>query len=181
MDQNYEQTLTFLERVANVLAVKVPQPKLVIIGDFRVFRYVEKIVHQAIIQKLARMVTTLDAARLLLKNGFVQEQAPLQRILDEINEDIWFLVFGVLRGEHELISHRNYLDAFVQEEFDADTAIKSSQKRHMIPQSKIQAYLAHSEFAPFNPSSGMEVLRTLSKERAKGTNSARLDCYVNVT
>ena len=61
MDEFYKQTLTFLEQVVNVLAAKVPQPKLVVIENFRAFRYEEQTVHQAIVQKLARMVSTLDA------------------------------------------------------------------------------------------------------------------------
>ena len=43
------------------------------------------------VQKLARMVSTLDAARLLLEHGFVQEQAALQRVLDEIRRTYFFL------------------------------------------------------------------------------------------
>ena len=63
MDGIYKQTLTFLEQVVNILAAKVPQPKLVVIGNFRAFRYEEQTIHQAIVQKLARMVSTLAATR----------------------------------------------------------------------------------------------------------------------
>ena len=163
MDQIYEKTLTFLEQVVDILATKVPQPKLVMIEKIYVFRYEEKTVHQAIVQKLARMVSTLAAARLLLNQGFLQEQASLQRILDEIVEDISFLAFGILQGDHERELHRKYLDNFYQEEFDAETAIKSSQKRRMIPRKRIQAYMARTSFSSFDPSSGQELLRTLSK------------------
>lgn len=163
MDQIYENTLNFLEQVINKLATKVPQPKLVKIEKMHAFRYEEKTVHQAMVQKLARMVSTLAAARLLLNNGFLQEQASMQRILDEIVEDVYFLAFGFLRGDHECKLHRQYLDDFYQEEFDAETAIKSSQKRRTIPRRKIQAYLARNSFSPFDPSSGQEILRTLSK------------------
>ena len=163
MDEIYKQTLTFLEQVVNVLAAEVPQPKLVVIENIRAFRYEEQIVHQAIVQKLARMVSTLDATRLLFDNGFVQEQASLQRILDEISEDIQFLAFGVFKGDHKSELHCQYLDAFYQEEFDAETAIKSSQKRQMIPRRKIQAYLARTSFSPSDPSGGQEVLQTVSK------------------
>ena len=163
MDQIYEQTLIFLEQVVNVLAAKVPQPKLVVIGNFRAFRYEEQTIHQAIVQKLARMVSTLAATRLLFNDGFVQEQASLQRILDEISEDIQFLAFGVLEGNHNSELHSQFLDAFYEEEFDAETANKSSQKRQMIPRKKIQAYLARTSFSPFDPSGGQEVLRTVSK------------------
>ena len=163
MDQIYERTLTFLEQVVNILVADVSEPKLVVIGNLRAFRYEEQTIHQAIVQKLARMVSTLAATRLLFNNGFVQEQASLQRILDEIVEDIQFLAFGVLEGDHESELHCQFLDAFYQEEFDAETAIKSSQKRQMIPRRKIQAYLARTSFSPFDPSGGQELLRTVSK------------------
>lgn len=55
------------------------------------------------------------------------------------------------------------MDAFFEEEFDADTAIQSTQKRPMVPRRKIRAYLARSTFDPFDPSSGTELLRTIGK------------------
>ena len=163
MDQNYEQILTHLERAVNLLARQVPGPKLIDFGDFRAFRYEEKTIYQAIVQKLARMVSTLDAARLLLNNGFVQEQASLQRILGEIQEDISFLFHGVLQDDHQSSLHRSYLEAFFEEEFDTDTAIESTQKRPMISRQKIQAYLARTKFSDDDPSTGKELLRTNHK------------------
>lgn len=163
MEKIYEQTLTLLEQIVNALAEKVPKPKLVNFRNFHAFRYDEKTIHQAIIQKLARIVSTLDAARLLLNNGFIQEQASLQRILDELREDVEFLVTGVLQGDDKKNIHRDYLDAFFQEEFDSETAIESTQKRPMIPRQKIRAYLARTKFAPIDPSSGIELSRTISK------------------
>ena len=163
MDDTYEQILVHLERAVNQLAGRVPEPKLMDFRNFYAFRYVERTIHQAIVQKLARMVSTLDAARLLLDHGFVQEQASLQRVLDEIQEDIMFLVFGILRGESTSSLHSEYLDSFFEEEFDAETAIKSTQKRSMVPRRKIRAYLARNGFSPFDPSNGIELLRTVSK------------------
>ena len=163
MDRIYEQILTHLERGVNLLARQVPQPKWVEVGNFSVFRHMEKTIYQALVQKLARMVSTLDATRLLLNNGFVQEQASLQRILDEIQDDVMFLVFGVLRGDHESPLHRSYLGAFFEEEFDANTPIESTQKRPMIPRKKIRAYLSKSGFSSIDPSSGIELLRTMNK------------------
>ena len=163
MDQIYEQTLSRLERVVSSLAKQVPQPKLQNFGDFCAFRYEERTIRQAIVQKLARMVSTLDGARLLHSRGFVQEQASLQRILGEIQEDIQFLVFGLFNDDHESSLHRDYLDDFFQEEFDADTAVESTQKRRMTPRKRIQAYLAYESFTQFDPSTTKELLRTVSK------------------
>lgn len=163
MDRIYEQVLKDLEEAVNLLAGRVPEPKLVECGAYRAFRHIEKTIRQAIVQKLARMVSTLDAARLLLNHGFIQEQASLQRVLDEIHEDIGFLNLGILRGEDTSALHSAYLNAFFEEEFDADTAIKSTQRRQMIPRRKIRAYLARTGISPSDPSTGTELLRTVSK------------------
>ena len=163
MDQLYEQVLTTMEGFVNRLAKKVPPPQLVAHGALKgtfVFRHVEKLIGQAIVQKLVRMVSTLHAARLLHNHGFVQEQGALQRILDEIQEDIRFLTQGVIFGDLTPL-HKRYLDAFFEEEFDADDAIGSTQKRLMIPRKRIHSYIARR--LGLNPSLQKEISRTISK------------------
>ena len=76
MDDTYEQILVHLERAVNQLAGRVPEPKLMDFGNFYAFRYVERTIHQAIVQKLARMVSTLDAARLLLDHVSFRSKPP---------------------------------------------------------------------------------------------------------
>lgn len=134
--QTYEEILINMEMVVNKLAGQVPQPQFKVIKKLRAYRHVEKTVHQAIVQKLARMVSTLNAAQLLANHGYVQEQASLQRILDEIGEDVWFLALGVIFGQEQL--HRQYLDAFFEEEFDTDNPLTSTQKRPMLSRKKFK-------------------------------------------
>lgn len=95
----YDQALLNMENTLHALAARVPQPQRVPHMGSIAYRYIEKSIHQALVQKLARLISTLHAARLLLREGFVQEQAALQRILDEINEDITFLSFGVISND----------------------------------------------------------------------------------
>ena len=163
MDHIYEPILTHMEDAVSLLAGQVPQPKLVKVVSFPAFRHVEKIIHQAIVHKLARMVSTLDATRLLFNNGFVQEQASLQRILDEIQEDIAFLAIGYIRGDHKKSLHRRYLNVFFQEEFEADTVSESPQKRDLVPRQRIQAYLASTKLSGLDPSSLSKPLRARHK------------------
>jgi hypothetical protein len=59
-----------------------------------VYRYKEKSIYQAIVQKSAGVITGLQAIRLLNKSGYLQEQAALQKTLDEFEEDIAFLCYG---------------------------------------------------------------------------------------
>ena len=162
MDQLYEQVLTNMEEIVNSLASRVPPPKLVPFKESFVFRHTEKTIHQAMVQKLVRMVSTLDAARLMLNHGFVQEQAALQRVLDEIQEDLLFLAYGVICNDLTSL-HERYLEAFFEEEFDADDALSSTQKRPMIPRRKIRAHIARTAGMAIDPSRMTEVFRTISK------------------
>lgn len=163
MDEMYDQTLLNMEKSHQTLAARVHQPKAVAHGDGYVFRYHERDVHQALVQKLARVISGLHAARLLLAHGFLQEQGALQRMLDEFNEDILFLAYGVITFNTTDL-HREYLAAFFQEEFDNPaSALESTQRRPMVPRQKIRAYLARIEASGLDPSRGAEVMRTVDK------------------
>ena len=160
MDQLYDQTLTNMETSHATLAGCVHAPEVVPFGrDGLVFRYADKGIHQALIQKLARVVSGLYAARLLMEHGFFQEQAALQRMLDELNDDILLLAHGVISGNTTDL-HQEYLAAFYKEEFDnPDSAIESTQKRPMVSRQKIRAYL--SQVGGFG--SRVEALRSVHK------------------
>ncbi|MDG4475140.1 hypothetical protein [Thiovibrio frasassiensis] len=162
MDKLYDQTLLNMERTVHMLAQRVPQPVRVPYKDGFVYRHIEKSIHQALVQKSARIVSTLQAARLLMNHGFVQEQASLQRILDEMDEDVMFLAYTVIFNDKTLLQQA-YLDSFFEEEFDAASAVASTQKRPMVPRKKIRAYIARMEGTPMDSSRGVELARTLSK------------------
>lgn len=162
MEPLYDQALNNMEDTVHVFAQRVPLPQRVPYKDSFVFRYVEKSIHQALVQKLARLVSDLHAACLLMEHGFVQEQAVLHRVLDEIEEDITFLAYAVIFSDMTPL-HRSYLGAFFEEEFDADTALTSTQKRPMVPRTKIRPYISRVEGALMDPSHGVELSRTLSK------------------
>lgn len=163
MDELYDQTLANMEASHAVLAARVRPPQIVPFGKESVFRYVERDIHQALVQKLARIISGLHAARLLMTHGFVQEQAALQRMLDEFNEDVVFLAHGVV-SENITDLHREYLAAFYEEEFDnPESALGSTQKRPMVSRQKVRAYLARIDTEGLNPSSGVEAMRTVSK------------------
>ena len=164
MDQTYEQVLRYMEESGHTLAKNLPGPDRITTKNGFVFRYVEKSIPQAIVQKLARLVSTLHATRLVLNHGFVQEVGALKRMLDEIQEDILFL----LSGSNKLTPlHREFLDAFFEEEFDAETAVESTQRRKMIPRRRIRAHnarvLASIPNSPFDPSQIGEHSRTVHR------------------
>ena len=162
IDRLYNQVLCKLEQTVGIFEQRVPPPQRVPFKGSFVFRYVEKSLHQALVQKLARLVSGLHAARLLMEHAFVQEQGALQRMLDDIDEDIQFLAFAEIFDRFTPL-HQEYLDAFYEEEFDAETALESTQKRPLIPRKKIRAYLASTDGAPLDPSRAIEVFRTVHK------------------
>lgn len=164
MDEPYEQLLREMEIAFDTLASKVPPPKQVPFAGSFVFRYVERTAQQAIIQKLARIITGLRAELLLLRNGLVQEQGVIERVIDDLREDVMFLVYGILYCELESERHKVFLDSFYEEEFDnPESPFESTQKRPMLSRQKIQAYLANIKGVVGNPSDSQEVFRTLSK------------------
>jgi hypothetical protein len=155
----YDSALKKMEATVHALSKCVPPPQLVTINGAVAYRYVEKTLHQALVQKLTRYVSGLHAARLLIESGFIQEQAALQRILDEIQEDIAFLSYSVIFNDKTIL-HAEYLSAFYEEEFDSPDPVASTQKRAPVRRKKIHAYLAKYSN---NPSRTVELARTLSK------------------
>lgn len=144
MDQHFEQALTVMEKAVHYLSDQVPRPYWYGSKKSGSFRYKEKSIHQAIVQKLARMVSTLHAARLLLAHNCYQEMWSLQRILDELGDDVFFLCSGV--GNLTPL-HEKYLDDFYFEEgLDAED---SRQRPRWI--SRNQIYTHNAKIFASNP------------------------------
>jgi hypothetical protein len=163
VDHLYRQALKMMDMAFDALSRKVGDPQRQPMGNGYVYRYNDKSIYQAIVQKLARVVTGLQAISLLNKAGFLQEQAALQRTLDEFEEDIAFLCFGIIFGEINDL-HKEYLAAFYEEEFDdPESAIRSTQRRPMIPRKKIRAFVSKDRGTGYNQSSTIEVIRTVHK------------------
>ena len=164
MHQDFDKILDLMDRTFRDFENPMPSKPVHVEMPFgMVFRYKEKDIYQAIILKLARVQSAVRAAYVLLQNGLVQEQAILQRTIDETNEDIIFLAYAVTNDTITDL-HVRYLDAFWEEEIDeSGNMIDSKQKRPMIPRQKIRAYIAKNEKAVLDPSRGIELSRTLSK------------------
>lgn len=164
MDEDIRKILELMEISFRDFEDAMPEkPKLVRKSYGEVYRFQEKDIYQAIIQKLAHAQSTLRAAIVLLEHGFVQEQGALQRVLDEANEDILFLVYAVTNDSITEL-HEKFLDSFWEEEFnDSGDPLTSEQKRPMVSRKKIRAYIARIEGVDLDPSRGVELARTLNK------------------
>lgn len=145
------------------LEQQVPSPQSVSWKDGFVFRHMEKTIQQALVQKLARVISGLHAIDVLLINGFVQEQGVLNRTLDEISEDIAFLA-AAITNDTVTDLHKQYLEAFYEEEFDnPESPIDSTQKRSYPPRRKIRAYITRVLGEGLNPSKTLDAGETISK------------------
>jgi hypothetical protein len=137
----FAPTLQALEGAFRQLETKVPPPISKPWRDGFVFRYAEQTIHQAIVQKLARTMSGLHAVETLLERGLFQEQGMMQRALDELGEDVWFLSLGVI-GNEITPRHTEFLKYFYAEEFaDPSDVMGSHMSRGMVKREKIRAYI----------------------------------------
>lgn len=138
----------------------VPEPRDIPLHGYPVLRYVEKTIQQAIVAKLARYISLLNGAKILVEHGHVHEQALLQRALDECDSDILFLSLAVIKGDFTE-RHEDFLAEFWKEEYDAPRAIDSTQSRAAPKRDKIRAWIANA--MGDDPSTVIKVDRSLYK------------------
>lgn len=163
MRKLFRQTLIVMENIFEFLEEHVPPPVLVKWGDKKlVYRYKEKTIEQALVLKLARIISGLYAVDVLLINGLLQEQAALHRILDEINEDILFLALAITDGDMTA-KHKQYLDAFYAEAFsNPNDSLARSSKPNSVSRKKIRSYNHISSKININPSLDSDLGETIS-------------------
>lgn len=146
------QAITVLSNAFQRLEQQVPPPQQVPFRDGFVFRFVEKSLEQALLLKLARVVTGLKAVDILLASGLLQEMAATCRMLDEIGEDISFLA-APLTNDEVTDLHERYLRGFWAEEFpDSDNTLARHEKPDTPRRSKIQGYVQRVLNPTDNPS-----------------------------
>jgi hypothetical protein len=160
MKKLFYETMPVLEKAFHILESGLEKPDYIKHGDGCVFRYKSQSIEAAIIQKLARVISGLNASLALLENGFTQEMGALFRMLDEFNEDIIFISQPLRTGELTEL-HQKYLVSFYQEEFDDVDPFLSEQRRPTIKRNKIQAAISKMPENELNPSDSQELSRTI--------------------
>jgi hypothetical protein len=152
--------LQVLESAFRQIETKVPQP---VQGHDGRFRYLEQTIHQAIVQKLVRIISGLHSVEVLLERGLFQEQGIMQRAVDEIEQDIWFLSLAVINNDITSL-HTEYLQYFYSEEFtDPDDVVGSRLSRGMVKRDKIRSYVHRSSLSGPELGRANEVGKTLTK------------------
>ncbi len=105
-----------------------------------IFRYTNKGIHEALIQKLARCISGLNAVAVLLTTGYVQEAGVIFRTLDEIQEDIFFLA-SAETNKALTDRHAQYLEAFYSDPvFSRVEGSLDIPKPNLVPRKKIRAH-----------------------------------------
>jgi hypothetical protein len=162
----YQETNAFLEECFHALEAPFPSPEPTKQGADWVLCYHKDhhCLELAIIQKLARQISGLSAALLLLNEGFTQEVGTIFRTLDEFLEDIIFLALPSMFGRPATATHKKYLNHFFQEQFDNyDDPILSEKKWPGVVRKKIRAAISDSGQTGLNPHDAREVFRTISE------------------
>jgi hypothetical protein len=103
--------------------------------------------------KAIRIVSTLNACLVLLRQGYVQEVYVLCRCVDEYGEDISFMSFALGKDSRPSPDQVRFLEEYFQEEFtDADDIVGSQKSRDRVSRRRIHAALArlHSQDNPYS-------------------------------
>lgn len=129
-----------MTRAFRRLESAIPPPQKVTHRDSFVYRYTNKGIHEALLQKLTRSISGLNAVAILLEEGYVQEVGILFRTLDEIQEDIFFLASAETNGARTE-RHAQYLDAFYSEAvFSRPADSLEIPKPNLVSRKKIRAH-----------------------------------------
>jgi len=127
-----------------------------------IYRYENKGIHEALLQKLARYISGLNSVAVLLTTGYVQEANVIFRTLDEIQEDIFFLASAETNGAHTE-RHTQYLDAFYSDPvFSRVEGSLDIPKPNLVTRKKIRAHTMNAIGQGVNISKALTVSESLS-------------------
>lgn len=136
-----QREMPLLEWGFRILETKIPSPVPTRIGSHTYPRYKEKSAEQAALQKIARYISGLHALVILLRHRHLQEDGTLKRTLDELDDDVMFLLMQP-QSEKELALHKRFLDGFYAEEFDEGVSpMDSKRKRKRTLRREVRDYI----------------------------------------
>jgi len=151
MIEPFQHVFAELDDFFRIIECKVPPPIKIKYYEGIAFRYQEKLIQQALLQKFARYISSLRAAYILLEHGYCQELGVIQRVLDEIHQDILFLSMGHINGMTE--RHTSYLEHFWLEDPGPSA----------VPRDKIRAFVNRDLDDPSTANNvGLTIFRTYS-------------------
>lgn len=160
--QAYREVFAVLEQVLRSIEARTPAPQIVDTAAGPVYRYTERTVDQALVLKLACLVSHLNAMTVLLRSGMCQESGILFRCLDEISEFLMWLC-PALQGQELDVKQKERLEEFYAEVFAEGQDPLASHRPARVPQKKIQSAITRQPCYPVNPSDGLRLQQKLSE------------------
>ena len=166
VDTYLRSVLERLEQQYRIMAIQFGPPAVVTQGSELSYRYPKQSDALLCFLKGVKLVSTLNAALVLLHHGYVHEVAALCRMVDDFWNEILFMI-QTLDGDKLNKDQERFLADFFQEEFeDVEDPLGSSQKRETVPRRKIFAAVAQLGSQHVNPFDGQSaaaiIHRTLS-------------------
>ena len=122
-------------------------------------RFVDPVPEDAVLLKFARVVSLNRAALLLCDNGYIQEQAIIQRAIEETNEDIIFLSVNIT-GSGNSGKFSSILDEFWKEDYENPSKPVETKIKRAFSRRGISAFL-HRVFGQPDPSLADGVSRAI--------------------
>lgn len=180
MPQLQNEALTVMTNAFARMEASIDRPQKVAYRDSFVYRYLDKDIRSALVQKLARVISGLNALELLLSHGYVQEVGVIFRTLDEIQEDILFLATAETNGTYTE-RYSQYLDAFYADAiFSRVEGSLNIAKPKLVPRKKIRAHAVATLGQGVNISdalSAMESVGTAYSGFVHASSESIMDMY----
>lgn len=157
------QAATELQQVIWAICAQVDRPIAVQDPVYPRWRFAEHTDRLFCLLKAVKYLSTLFGAITLDEHGHVQEVGILARVMDDCQNDIFFMLTPMADGK-PLDDQIRLIEDFFQEEFEDPTRVWSSeQKRDNVPRRKIHAGFAKVNAGEINPSDGKRVFEKISK------------------
>jgi hypothetical protein len=156
----FEDAVGWLERfLALVTNGYTNKPEVVDRNGHEVVRFVTASPCDAALLKFARVVSLNRAMLLLLDNGFIQEQAIIQRSIEETNEDIMYICVNITESGKSDKFHQ-HLDEFWKEDYEDPNSPMETRIPRGFSRKGITAFL-NRVFGLPNPSLADEAHRVI--------------------
>ena len=160
IDLYLNKTLSELELLYHQMHQQIEYPVFVDDNNYPRFRYQTISESLACFLKGIKIISTLKASLVLLREGYTQEIGALCRMIDDFCNEISFLL-APQDGDKFSKDQIRFLEDFFQEELDKPRQpLKSTQKRTNVPVRKIHATFGKIAGNELNPSDAQELLRT---------------------
>jgi hypothetical protein len=137
-------------------------PDFVEVLGQRAFRYSRQTELLAIFLKGVKVVSALNASFVLLRDGYTQEMGVLCRVLDDLKNEIIFLLAPLDGGKYSK-DQIEFLRDFFEEELNHPQPIKSTKTRRTTAVRKVHAGVAKVIAKTLNPSDAQDLFGSLNK------------------